>query len=124
VTSARFSPDGSRIAFAFAEVRDRRIPVSEIGVAAADGSGMQTLLTSQASLAFGSPTWAPDGAHLYLTRTGLEQGQRVRRIERLDMESGTSETVLDDVAPFDVSPDGRWLSPARAISGSRWCWWI
>jgi Tol biopolymer transport system component len=114
VTSARWSPDGSRIAYAFAEVRDRRVPVSEIRVAAADGSGVQTLLSSQSSLAFGTPIWAPDGSHLYLTKTGLDQGQRVRRIERLDVDSGASEVVFDDVAPFDVSPDGRWLAVARA----------
>src|SRR6266511_4075028 len=40
VTSARWSPDGSRIAYGFAEVRDRRTPVSEIRVSAPDGSGV------------------------------------------------------------------------------------
>ena len=49
-----------------------------------------------------------------MTRTGLEQGQRVRRIERLDIPTGAVETVFDDVAPFDVSPDGRYLAVARA----------
>lgn len=114
VTAARWSPDGTRVAYAFAEVRNRRIPVSEIRVSAADGSGTQTLLSSEGGLAFGFPIWAPDGAHLYLTRTGLDQGQRVRRIERLDLASGVSEVVFNDVAPFDVSPDGRWLAVARA----------
>jgi Tol biopolymer transport system component len=75
---------------------------------------MQALLSSQASLAFGTPIWAADGSHLFLTRTGIEQGQRIRRIERLDIDSGASETVFNDVAPFDVSPDGRWLAVARA----------
>jgi Tol biopolymer transport system component len=116
VTSGRWSPDGSRIAYGFAEVRDRRIPVSEIRVSNPDGSETQTLLSSQASLAFGTPTWAPDGSHLYLTRTGLEQGQRVRRIERLDIRTGDTEMVFDDVAPFDVSPDGKWLAVAQAGS--------
>lgn len=114
VTAARWSPEGTRVAYAFAEVRNRRTPVSEIRVAAADGSNTQTLLSSEGALAFGTPTWAPDGAHLYLTRTGLDQGQRVRRIERIDIASGTSEVVFEDVAPFDVSSDGRWIAVARA----------
>jgi Tol biopolymer transport system component len=114
VTAARWSPDGARVAYAFAEVRNRRVPVSEIRVSAADGSSTQTLLSSEGGVAFGSPTWAPDGASLYLSRTGLEQGQRVRRIERLDLATGASEPVFNDVAPFDVSPDGRWLAIARA----------
>ena len=114
VTSARWSPDGSRIAYGFAEVRDRRIPVSEVRVLDLSGSTNQTLLSSQAALAFGTPIWAPDGSHLYLTRTGLEQGQRVRRIERFNVATGESQTILDDVAPFDISPDGRWLAVARA----------
>ncbi len=110
VTSARWSPDGTRVAYAFAEVRNRRTPVSEIRVTSADGSNTQTLLSSDSGLAFGTPTWAADGEHLYLTRTGLNQGQRVRRVERLTIATGESETVRDDVAPFDVSPDGRWLA--------------
>ncbi len=114
VTSARWSPNGSRIAYGFAEVRDRRIPVSEIRVMDTSESTNQTVLSSQSALSFGSPTWAPDGSHLYLSRTGLDQGQRVRQIERFDMMTGTSEPVFNDVAPFDVSPDGRWLAVARA----------
>src|SRR6266542_2861479 len=58
VTSGRWSPDGSRIAYGFAEVRDRRIPVSEIRIAAPDGTETSTVLSSQASLAFGTPVWA------------------------------------------------------------------
>jgi len=114
VTAARWSPDGTRVAYAIAEVRNRRIPVSEIRVAAADGSNTQTVLSSEGALAFGTPTWAPDGAHLYLTRTGLDQGQRVRRIERVDIASSASEVIFEDVAPFDVSSDGRWMAVARA----------
>lgn len=114
VTSARWSPDGSRVAYGFAEVRDRRIPVSEIRVMDMSASTNQTVLSSQSSLAFGTPTWAPDGSHLYLSRTGLDQGQRVRQIERFDIATGASEPVFNDVAPFDVSPDGKWLAVARA----------
>jgi Tol biopolymer transport system component len=114
VTAARWSPDGTRVAYAFAEVRNRRTPVSEIRISSADGTGTQTLLSSEGALAFGSPTWGPDGESLYLSRTGIDQGQRVRRIERLDLATGVSEPVFNDVAPFDVSPDGRWLAVARA----------
>ena len=116
VTAARWSPDATRVAYALAEVRqvrDSRIPVFEIRVSSADGSGMQKLPDpDEIDTATGAPKWAPDGAHLYLTKTGLIQGQRIRRIERADLASGARTTVIEEVGAFDVSAEGRQLALA------------
>jgi len=113
VTSARWSPDGTRLAYALAEVRDRRIPVSEIYVLSADGERHEKVLASEGGTLFQSPTWAPDGNQLFVVKTSTG-AERIRRIERIDVGTERSEPVLEEVGPFDVDRDGQWLVLARA----------
>lgn len=111
ITSARWSPDGTKIAYARYEVRDRRIPVSEIVVAAADGSEARTVLAAdQAGTFFQAPVWGPTADTLYALHTGRGANEPVRAIERVDLRTGERTKVLDEAAQFDVSPDGRWLA--------------
>jgi Tol biopolymer transport system component len=115
VTSARWSPDGRRLAYALAEVRDRRIPVSEVYLLSEDGGNRQRVLSSEGGALFHNPTWAPDGNQLFLVRTSASAGERIRRIERVDIATGSAEPVLDnEVGPFDIDATGRRLALVRA----------
>ena len=50
-----------------------------------------------------------------MVRTSAAAGERIRRIERVDVATGSAEPVLDDeVGPFDIDPTGRWLALVRA----------
>lgn len=113
VTSARWSPDGTRLAYALAEVRDRRIPVSEIYVLSADGERREKVLGSEGGALFQSPIWTPDGNQLFVIRTSTGP-ERVRRIERIEIATGQVEPLLDEIGPFDVDREGRWLALARS----------
>lgn len=111
ITSGRWSPDGTRVAFARYEVRDRRIPISEVVIAAADGSEARTVLAAdQAGTFFQSPVWGPTNDTLYALHTGRGANEPVRAIERVDLRTGERTRVLDEAAQFDVSPDGQWLA--------------
>lgn len=111
ITSARWSPDGTRVAYARYEVRDRRIPISEVVVAASDGSEARTVLaTDQAGTFYQAPVWGPTTDTLYALHTGRGANEPVRAIERVDLRTGERTKVLDEAAQFDVSPDGRWLA--------------
>lgn len=111
VTAARWAPDGNQVAYAIYEVRDRRIPVSEVFVASADGSSPRRILGSdQIGTFYQLPVWSSEGQHLYVVHVG--QGQR--RIARVDLLTGDTQTLADEVGQFDVSPDGRWLALVRS----------
>lgn len=58
---ARYSPDGSQIAF----VSSRQLGRPQIWTCAADGSGLRQLTNFGADqLVSGSPAWSPDGRHI------------------------------------------------------------
>jgi Tol biopolymer transport system component len=119
VTSARWSPDGRRVAYARYEVRDSRFPMSELWMAAADGSGASRLLAGEESGDFYQyPTWGPDGRQLYMLHTRQSATERILRVERLDVSTGQRETAIDIPGEFDVSPDGRWLALTRFLFGA------
>lgn len=119
VAGARWSPDGFRMAYAVLQLRDRRIPVSEVTIASSDGSDARTLLAAEGPGAFyQAPVWAPSGTHLYVVHTAQTAGERIRRIERVDISTGEREIVIDEPGQFDVSPDGRWLALVRASGSS------
>jgi Tol biopolymer transport system component len=108
--SARFSPDGSRIAFA-----SFRSGGSEIWVAGRDGSGLQQV-TSLGALQLVVGGWSPDGTKIafdaaiggnsdvYVVGT---DGGRLRRL--------TAEPSIDGIPSW--SGDGRWIYFASTRAG-------
>lgn len=119
VLSARWSPDGSRVAYALFEVKDRRTPASSIVVANADGSTPRTVLSTEGSgRFFQTPVWDPDGQHLYVLHLAQTSDERIRRIARVNLESGELTTVTEEIGQFDVSPDGRRLAIVRSAAGA------
>jgi len=118
VTGARWSADGSQLAYSLYEVKDRRTPIGEIYVSNNDGSNARKILSAdQAAMFYQQPVWGADGKQLYYMYTFSSATERTRRIERFDVGSGERTTVLDEVGPFDVSPDGKWMAFIRTNIG-------
>ena len=100
----RFSPDGSRVAFALSGGGDGRIVVQEVERAArivigAAGDGVRL-----------SPVFLPDGRHLAFWRGGGDTCAIVTWSLDAMRETGTLlDCTLKPRARFDLSADGRWL---------------
>jgi len=114
-----FSPDGTRVAFAY----DENATSSSVGVVNVDGSGFRKLVGGSA-LAYASPSWFPDGASLLVTagNAGLMQTQ----VERIDVATGTQTPITNTLglevlaiaSRMVVSPDGqRAVFDGRVSSG-------
>lgn len=111
VTAARWSPDGKLIVYAVHEIVNRRTPVSHVYVADADGGNARSLAESSDSSTFYQlPAWAADGQHIYVVHTA----QNVRRIERIDLQTGDPQPLIEELGQFDLSRDGRWLALAKS----------
>ncbi len=110
-----FSPDGTRIAFAY----DENQVSSSIGLVNVDGSNF-TRLIGGGALAYGSPTWFPDGQSLLVStgNAGLMQTQ----VERVNVATGQTTGITNTLGNealaiagrLVVSPDG-----TRAIFDGR-----
>lgn len=117
-----FSPDGTRIAFAF----DENATSSSIGVVNVDGSGFRKVIGGGA-LAYASPSWFPDGLSLLVSagNAGLMQTQ----VEKVNVMTGAPTPVTNDLtignnevqgiaSRLVVSPDGlRAVFDGRVASG-------
>jgi Tol biopolymer transport system component len=100
----RFSPDGSRIAFASTRSGDRM----EVWLAAADGSG-PAQLTSGPGRGQGSPAWSPDSRRIAFDSLG-EHGRS--DIWTIDVAGGAPRRLTRDPGDEFVpsfSRDGRWV---------------
>jgi Tol biopolymer transport system component len=108
-SSARFSPDGGRIAFASA-----RSGSLEIWVAGRDGNGLQQITSLGASeLVVGA--WSPDGARIaFDAAIGGNTDVYVIGADGGHLRRLTSEPSIDGLATW--SGDGRWIyfSSSRA----------
>ena len=100
--SARFSPDGSRIAFA-----SLRSGASEVWVAERDGSGLQQVTTlGAAGVLIGG--WSPDGTRIAFE--AAEDGNSDVYLVGADgghLRRLTAEPSIDGVPSW--SGDGRWI---------------
>jgi len=107
--SPRWSPDGSKIAFASDLPGNANI---EIYVMNADGTGRTLLCCGGADSSFGgpiwdeNPTWSPDGAKIAWGATRPDTLQRGIWSMNADGTGRTQLTSGDDHAP-DWGPDGR-----------------
>lgn len=113
-TAARFSPDGTRIAF----VSDRT-GTEVIWTARVDGSGEKPLTGTLARSS--APSWSPDGSSVVF-HTHVHGGMAIFSV---DANSGTlrriTESVANDTRP-SFSPDGNWIYFGSNRSGAREVW--
>jgi len=112
---ARYSPDGSKIAFVSARSGTR-----EIWIAEAEGSNPRPL-TSFGGPAFGPPGWSPDSQRIVFHTRSEGQGDLfiVPAIGGAPQRLTTDPS--DDLTP-GLSHDGRWIYFSSMRSG-RWELW-
>ncbi len=108
--SARFSPDGTFIAFHALDANTKEV----VGFMRPDGAEQKVLADPQTALA--SVAWSPDGKTLYFTST--------TGIQAADPTSGTITKVADavDATDLDVSEDGTallWVKNGSTLQSLR-----
>ncbi len=113
----RFSPDGSKIAFA----SNRLGEGNEIWLALADGTGVSQL-TDHVGRSSGSPSWSPDGRLIAFD----SQAQNGRWSIRVVDSSGGKPRRITDTA-YDAllpgwSADGKWIYFCSNRTGNEEIW--
>jgi Tol biopolymer transport system component len=122
VSAAAWSPDGLQVAYGLFHRRPGDpASVSEIYLAAADGSGQRPLAErDRPGAILDTPVWSPDGREVYFSYFGQVATKPVQRIERVRVATGERETVVEDGYAPAVSPDGQsllFLRDERAGTG-------
>ena len=111
----RYSPDGSRVAFA-----SSRSGVSEIWVCDADGSN-SVQLTSFGETHSGSPRWTPDGEYVLFNSSVTGHSD----IYRLPADGGKPERLTTHPrhdGDASASLDGRWIYFSSERTGEYQVW--
>ena len=111
----RFSPDGTRVAFAISQSVSNATP-ADLWVLDV-GRGTRTRLTFGGTNNRFYPTWSPDGTRLAY---GEGSGPTNRVLVTSADGSGETETLLDRDErqfPMSWSPDGRTLALYRSVDG-------
>jgi dipeptidyl aminopeptidase/acylaminoacyl peptidase len=104
------SPDGAQVAFVAAEAvmdGERSEWVSQIHLAAADGTGSRQLTRGEKSSS--DPHWSPDGR----TIAFVSSRNGKANIWRIEVAGGEAEMITDEkggVSAFEWSPDGTSLA--------------
>jgi dipeptidyl aminopeptidase/acylaminoacyl peptidase len=100
------SPDGSQVAFVVGEAvteGERSEWVTQVHVAAADGSGSRQLTRGEKSSS--EPRWSPDGKAIAF----LSSRNGKANIWRIEVAGGEAEMITDEkggITAFEWSPDG------------------
>src|SRR5205823_1821666 len=107
----RYSPDGTRIAFA-----SDRSGTMEIWVAKSDGSNAVPLTSFGGSYYLASPRWSPDGR---LIAFAADIGGHPETYV-INPDGGTPHRQAIDIA--DWSRDGKWVYFSSTRTGSQQLW--
>ncbi|QXE92231.1 BamA/TamA family outer membrane protein [Geomonas subterranea] len=115
LTSPRFSPDGSRIAFS------RRDPRDHTTVIVTDVSGNK-VAEFRRQLSDGSLSWSPDGRSIYFTQAEVNSGFNLYQdlyVYDLDQGRSTRLTEGERLGDVQVSPDGKHFAAVASSRGSQ-----
>ncbi len=112
VSGSTLSPDGSMIAFSWADTTSRRLLVAD-----ADGTNLRRFETTEAG---NWPAWSPDGCRIAFGR--IPEGERLVEIYYYDLTTGEVNRVTEhsDERHFDFprwSPDGTRLVFSSRFTG-------
>ena len=117
ITHLAHSPDRQRIAYSVLYLgAGYQTLGSDVVVASASGSNPRTVVhETGAQVTVTWPAWSGDGTRLIYATTNL--GERVQRLEEVDLATGTRAPVMDGGASPSLSPDGQWV--AYSYAGDR-----
>jgi Tol biopolymer transport system component len=114
VTSVAWAPSGTSAAYAFYHLRPGDSAASaELYLTDLKAEPRLLLERDRPGTTVEAPVWAPDGTALYFGYSAIENQRVVRRVERLDVATGTRTVVADGAFPA-VSPDGGTLALIRS----------
>jgi Tol biopolymer transport system component len=114
VTGVAWAPDGTSAAYAFYHLRPGDSAASsELYLSDLKGEPRLLLERDRPGATVEAPVWAPGGTALYFGYSAIENQRVVRRVERLDIATGTRTAIGDGAFPA-VSPDGGTLASIRS----------
>lgn len=106
-----FSPDGSKVVFEQDALNAQAPLPTSILVVGADGSGLTPLVKApDAASAFDWPVISPDLKFVYYTLLGAKGKSE---IDRVPLQGGAPEKVLDDARQAVLSSDGKHMAFLR-----------
>lgn len=110
-----FSPDGTHIVYIRSSLTAQGAAKTTVQIMRADGTDDHTLVEPpDRKTTFNWPTYSPDGKWIYYTASyPVPPDKQHSEIQRVPLESGTPQTVINDARSPTVSPDGTKLAFMR-----------